>query len=163
MYILDIVSLDQLDAQFNPTELEEDLKVDWARLDPPGFSHKPLQYVGTDNLQFSFDLLFDAMADGTSVEDIMRAHRFLKSVCYPKRGATNVKEGQAPRLLFVWPGFISLTSIITDLKFKFDRFNRAGTPTRFTVKVKIEEIRDTRLYGEDVRDEDTRGTPTVLA
>lgn len=156
MYFQDLRTLEILTAQYNPTELEEALGVEWARLSPPGFSHKHLQYVGTENLTYTFDLIFDAAVEGTSLTDILRARRFLMSLCYARRGAQNVREGQAPRFLFVWPTLVSLTAVISGaLTFKHETFNVRGTPTRFSVKMKLEEIRDVRLYSEDVRDEGT--------
>ena len=53
-------------------------------------------------------------------------------------------------MLFIWPRFISLTCVITALSFKYSRFRLDGTPVQFTAKVAFEEIRDVRLYSEDV-------------
>jgi hypothetical protein len=156
MYLVDLKSNEILTAQFNPPELEEELKVEWVRLAPPGLSHKPLQYAGTENVGYQFELLFDAGVEGVTLAEILRARQFLQSLCYAKRGATNVRGGQAPRVLFVWPNLVSLTSVISDLSFKYERFAFSGAPTRYKVKIKLEEIRDVRLYGEDVRDEGTR-------
>jgi hypothetical protein len=50
----------------------------------------------------------------------------------------------------VWPTIAILTCVITALAFKYRRFNVAGTPVQFTVKVSLEEIRDVRLVSEDV-------------
>lgn len=162
MYFQDLRTLEILTAQYNPTEMEEALGVEWARLTPPGFSHQPLQYVGTQNLTYSFDLVFDAAVEGTTLNEVMRARRFLMSLCYARRGAQNVREGQAPRFLFVWPTLVSLTAVISGaLTFKHETFNVRATPTRFTVKMKLEEIRDVRLYSEDVRDEGTQRVATL--
>jgi hypothetical protein len=150
MQIMDLRTEQSLTVQFNPSELEETIKVEWARMAPPGFSHKRLHYVGTDNVEFSFELVVDAMIEGTTLEETLRTRQFLQSLCYAKRGAKNVLEGQAPRALFIWPNLITLTAVIDELAFKYERFHVSGAPTRYTVKVKLEEIRDVRLYGEDV-------------
>ncbi len=140
-----------LTAQFNPTEFEEELKVEWARLMSVGLSYKWLQYVATDNTSLSFELLFDAGQPGSSLDTVAKARRFLRSMCFPRRGASSIREGQIPRLLFVWPNFITLSAVMCDLKFKFDQFALSGQVTRFTARVKIEEISDVRTYLEDER------------
>ena len=55
----------------------------------------------------------------TDLETIHRARRFLQSLCYPRRGAEDVVGGGPPRALFVWPGVISLTCVLTALSFKY--------------------------------------------
>lgn len=150
MQVLDLSSQEELTVQFNPTELEESLRVNWAHLASPGLSHQRLHYAGTENVAFSFELVVDAMMPETTYEEGLRTRQFLQSLCYPKRGAKNAREGQAPRVLFIWPNLITLTAVVSDLTFKYERFHHSGVPTRYTVKVKLEEIRDVRLYGDDV-------------
>jgi hypothetical protein len=150
MSIANVSSGDSIEAQFNPTELEEALEVNWARQTVPGLSHQPLQFVNTGNTKFTLELQFEAQNATTDVERNLRARRFLQSLCYPRRGATNVAGGGPPRVLFVWPTFVSLTCVIASLSFKYSRFNLAGTPIHFTAKVALEEIRDVRLLSEEV-------------
>lgn len=150
MVIMDLTSEESLLVQFNPTELEEGLQVEWARLASPGLSHKRLHYVGTDNVSFNFELLVDAAVEGGSLEQAAYTRQFLQSLCYAKRGARTVRDGQAPRALFIWPELATLNAVVGDLHFKYERFHLSGAPMRYTVRVKLEEIRDVRLYGEDV-------------
>jgi hypothetical protein len=150
MSIANVSSGESIEAQFNPTELEEALEVNWARLTVPGLSHQPLQFVNTGNLKFTLELLFEAHNPATDVDRNLRARRFLQSLCYPRRGAADVVGGGPPRVLFVWPTFVSLTCVIASLSFKYSRFNLAGTPIHFTAKLALEEIRDVRLLSEDV-------------
>jgi hypothetical protein len=162
MYIVDLrsaalppgqrPSIWRMDAQFNPTELEETLGVNWVRLNSLGLSHEILQYGHTESLKFSFELYWDALDDQIAFDKFLQARQFLQSTCYPKRGAQSIREGQAPRVLFVWPNFISLTCVIDRLSFKYKRFNTDGQPTLYTCKVDVMEIRDARLFSEDVLD-----------
>ncbi len=164
MSIIDIADPDQaeLTAQYNPADFEEILKVDWAKQKPPGLTHRRLHYTGTENPELSLDLVFDAHTDAisskTNVEDaitrLMDTRNYLRSLCYPRQGDSGVRDGQAPRLLFKWPKFLTLTCVITELSFKYERFHQDGRPTRFTVKVKIEGIiveDGIPLYSELVR------------
>jgi hypothetical protein len=150
MSIANVSSGESIEAQFNPTELEEALEVNWARQTVPGLSHQPLQFVNTGNLKFTLELQFEAQNPATDVDRNLQARRFLQSLCYPRRGAANVVGGGPPRVLFVWPTFVSLTCVIASLSFKYSRFNLAGTPIYFTAKVALEEIRDVRLLSEEV-------------
>jgi len=158
MFIRDLKTLERLEAQFNPDHLEETLNVEWVRLAIPGLSHRRKQYNYTDDHKISFELIFDALladVDGGGMQSIEDARRFLLSLCYAKRGAQRVQDGQATRVLFVWPKFMSLTCVITSLKFKHARFNVEGRPSYFTVSVSVEEIRDARLDSEAVRNDGT--------
>lgn len=152
LYITDLQTGDTIHAQFNPTDFEEYLRVDWPKHRVVGLSHRPMHYLGTENTEINFELYFDILVDnGTTIDTILNARKFLQSLCYARRGASDVRHGEAPRALFVWPNFITLNCVIDDLRFKYERFNYEGVPTRYCVKVKIEEIRDVRLYLEDVR------------
>jgi hypothetical protein len=139
-----------IEAQFNPTELEEVLEVNWARLTVPGLSHQPLQFVHTGNVRFNLDLNFEVQDPTVDLAQIHHARRFLQSLCYPARGAATVATGGPSRVLFIWPGMVSLTSVITTLTFKYTRFNVEGTPVQFTAKLGLEEIRDVRLTADEV-------------
>ena len=139
-----------IEAQFNPTGLEESLEVNWARHTVPGLSHQPMHFVNTGNTKLTLELNFDVQ-DGTSaLNDLYASKRFLQSLCYPRANASNVATGGPPRALFVWPGAISLTCVIGSLSFRYGRFNVEGTPVQFTARVTLEEIRDVRLTSEDV-------------
>ena len=150
MSIANIATGESVDAQFNPTDFEEALEVNWARQTVPGLSHQPLQFVNTGNAKFTLELNFEVQDPTTDLERIHLARRFLQSLCYPRRGAEDVVGGGPPRALFVWPGVISLTCVLTALSFKYGRFNLDGVPVQFTAKVTLEEIRDVRLLSEDV-------------
>jgi Contractile injection system tube protein len=150
MSIANVSTGESVEAQFNPTEFEEALEVNWARQTVPGLSHQPLQFVNTGNARFTLELHFEVQDPRTDLAQIHRARRFLQSLCYPRRGATDVVGGGPPRALFIWPNVVSLTSVVTALTFKYSRFNLEGTPVQFTAKVSLEEIRDVRLVSEDV-------------
>lgn len=152
MTIRDLGTTEIQEVQFNPTDLEEAISVEWARLKVPGLSHEVLQYDHTGNLKIGpIALVFDALGEGWSVDRLDNMRRFLHSICYSKKGAQSVREGEATRVLFFWPNFMSLTCVLTSLKIKHSRFNLQARPTYFTATVALEEIRDVRLFSEDVR------------
>lgn len=151
MSLVNTLTGDELEAQFNPTELEEFVGVNWNRLPILGLSHMPKQYQQTQNYKPSFELAFRAFDDrGNRLDDCMRARRFLMSLCYPARGGADVVSGSPPRVLFVWPTLISLTCTIDSLTFRHTLFNIQGTPIHSSAKVELDEIRDARICMEDV-------------
>ena len=155
MYFQDLKTLEIMEAQFNPAKLEEVLAVDWNRLVSPGNSHRRLQYNYTDNHKVTLELIFDALQAGDT-KQLVDGRKFLLSLAYAKRGAQSVREGEATRFLFVWPEMFSMTCVIASASLSHTSFNRAGVTTYMTVKLTLEEIRDTRLYSEDVRNDGTR-------
>ncbi len=162
-----------IEAQFNPTDFTESLVVNYSRQKVPGLSHEVLQYVNTSNLSFNLELFFDARkavrssVEGTvtggaapgapktgpsedEVNRILEARRFLHSVAYPRRVPQLVVGGGPPRLLFLWPGIIALTTVLTSLSIALEQFAPSGHPIQFRATVTLEEIRDFRLLTDDV-------------
>lgn len=161
-------------AQYNPQDLDESIDVNYAKLPVLGMSHQVMQYQYTDNYKTNISLFWHSMhgdlrpANGKQPDgpyNIVASHRearnTLMSWCYPKIDAANILGGAPPRLLFVWPGQISFTCVITALKFKTVRWDVLGNPVQWSADVAIEEIRDTRLSQSEVRQFGTiRGSST---
>ncbi len=153
-------------AQYNPTELQGGLGVNYARLSPRGLGHQVLQYSSTDNLSYTVNLFFNASdpeeGDNNTSKQVGRnleARKFLHSLCYPRR-AGNLRSGIGPpRALFVWPGIISMTMVVTALSETLQRFSKTMVPIEFIVAITLEEIRDARILSDEVRATGTeRGT-----
>ena len=140
-------------AQFNPTQFEEQLDVNYAAQTVPGLSHQPLHYTFTANHKIAIDLFFrgDDPERQAYVEDM---RRFMLALCYP-RAATLVAGGSPPRALLVWPNVLSMTTVVRSLRIRNTRFAIDGKPMEFTASVSFEEIRDFRLLSEDVREQGT--------
>ena len=149
-----------IEAQFNPTELDENLEALYNRLQVIGQSHQPMQYLGTGNHQFSFELAFRAIDNqGHSLLDQVMARRnYILSLMY----ATRTGNGSPPRVLFVWPGLAALTCKVTTFKGKHTFFNKKAYPVYGAYQIGVEEIRDVRLYSEDVLKTGTIRPATAL-
>ena len=158
VFLSSIANNDFIEAQYNPEELEELVGTTYAKLVVPGLSHSVKQFVNTDDYQANFTLRFAS----TSVEDHERnlvARRLLMAWCYPRADQNALGRAGPPRVLFVWPTLVSLTCVITKVRFKHTRFNLSMTPTLMEVAVQLEEIRDTLLLSDAVADKGTeRGT-----
>ncbi len=140
-----------LEAFFNPTEFEENVKPEYAKIKTLGNSHEIHQYQGTTSHGFSFDMSFSAFDDqGARLDDVAFARKFLLSLCYSSRSAKTISQGTPPRVLFVWPSVVSISSLIQSVRIKNTDFAKNGRITRFTATVSLDEVRDERLYAEDV-------------
>lgn len=144
-------------AQFNPTELEEQIEVNYARQTVPGLSHQVLQYINTNNVRFTFELYFHA--GNGSLAANLEARRRLESFCYPNADGHDVAEGGPPKVLFVWPNVVSILAVISSLEFKYTQFNNKGTPIAWTCRVALEEYREVRLLSDEVAELGTQRAP----
>jgi hypothetical protein len=155
MSLADLRTTEALEVQYNPTEIQEDLSVNYTELDVLGLSHLPLQYKNTSNAGFSFDFeLFIHRNAGLLYEptfDVPGSRNFLRSLCYPPPGAQDVSGGAPPDVLFVWPNFASLICKLRGLKMKHVMFALDGTIIHTICSVTLTEVRDFRLTSDDVR------------
>ena len=143
-----------LEAQYNPSELEETIGAAYAKLVVPGLSHKVKQFTNTEDdvLKFKLDYVVD---DGgpAAADRLIAARLFFKTSVRPRRNIGAVSSGGAPRLLFFWPNFMSMTSILVAASLKYTQFNSTGRPIRMSVDVTLEDVRDTIILADDFFDE----------
>ncbi len=159
MSIVNLATGEQLDAQFNPEEIQESIGAVYAKQAVPGLSHQVKQFVHTEDLTVSFTLLWSGF-DGPARHALnMDARRFLHAACYPRRTAGSLAYGGAPRLLFVWPELYALTCVLTKATFSHKQFRLKGAPVRFSCAVTLEEIRDALVSMEDVLEVGTERSP----
>ena len=151
MSIVNLVTDEQIEAQYNPTEFDETVGAAFARQAVQGLSHQVMQFSNTENYKCNFTLFFSSVSGGPFTQKaIERTRRFLMSMCYPRRTAGTVRSGGAPRALFVWPNLISLTCFVTSVKFNHRRFNLLGKSVDYSAAVTLEEVRDALITSEDV-------------
>lgn len=162
-----------LEAQFNPEKLKEKLDVEWSELEVQGMSHRPQQYGGTANHEFKFTLQFNCVDNGggdmvtndpsllnqpravsgstqNRQGDILLARNYLLSMAYGPRGRQDIVGSSPSRFLFVWPGLVALTAVLHSLEIEHTQFDLQGRPMIFDADITIKEIRDVRLYSDDV-------------
>lgn len=151
MTLVNAVTLGTLEVQYNPAELEEALGVNFQRQTILGQSHQQMQYVNTENEKFTFDL-FNCATDAGPVgyEKMLSDRKFLLAACHPVGAAGTLEKAGTPRLVFIWPGLLSLTCYLTSLKFKYTQFNKLSQPTAWVASVGLEEVRDVRVSMEDI-------------
>jgi hypothetical protein len=139
----------------NPTELREQVQVNYSRLQVPGLSHEILQFSSTGNVTLPVELYLNKyFARAVSAEDdpdILAFKRFLQALTVPAGGASDVASGGPPRALLVWPGLVSLTCVVTSLEFRYEQFGARGEVLVYRAQVNFEEIRDVRMTSEEMR------------
>lgn len=135
-------------AQYVPQKVTEELSSNLEKLKVLGMSHEPLQYASTSNHKLSLALEFngDPKKGTTAAEQ----RRFLLANHYPSRSSRNVKSGGPSGIVVDWPNLFSLVCVQMKIAIEHELFLPDGTPRRFTAKVDFEELRDFRLYAEDV-------------
>lgn len=154
--------IDTIFAQFNPEEIREQLRSVWERITIPGLSHQRLNYVSSDNYKTRFTLKYDATGrDQATQEEFEDNRKWIHAHFHPRGGADSILGGEAPRILFIWPGLISLTAIIDGADFRLKRFSSELKLLAWEVAIELSEIRDARLTFEEVRVQGTqrRGSP----
>lgn len=135
-------------AQYTPTRVQEELQANFERLKVMGLSHEVLQYTGTSNHKLSFTLDFNG--DPSTGQTAQQQRLFLLSNGYPSRKSRNVKSGGPSGIVVDWPELLNLTCAQLAVKIEHDLFLPSGAPQRFSAQVSFEELRDVRLYSEDV-------------
>ncbi len=135
-------------VQHTPTKASEELSSNYEHLKILGLSHEHLQYSGTGNHKLAFPLEFNgAPAFGQTAMD---QRRFLLANQYASRSARNVKSGGPSGIVVDWPNLFSLVCVQMSVKIEHELFLPDGQPLKFTAQLAFEELRDLRIYAEDV-------------
>lgn len=187
--LVNVRTRQRVTVQFNPASLQIGLQVGYQRQTVLGMSHQPLQYTHTGNVKIPLELfsLIDSdletdraptprffangqrpgagfnrndIPEGRSLEQVRARENFFQSLCYPEAGAGTVRRGAPPRVIVVWPKYLSMTCVVTDWRTTVERFNVAGDPVVLQHKLGLEEIRDVRLSSSDVLTAGWRRTET---
>jgi hypothetical protein len=150
---LQIASLDekiQVEAQYNPRELQLDIHVPWAKHDVLG-SKRPkqdaaasrgqrhIEFTGADSRSLSLELLFDGFETGKSIEPFIETLEALASVRDAQ--SPDPKLRRPHRCIVVWGdrGLRPFRCVIESVSVKYTMFDRNGTPLRASCSVKLME------------------------
>lgn len=155
MHLVDLRTGEDRTAFFNPSQLEEQVSVNYARQTIPGLSHQPLQYVNTNNHGIELDLY----AAGHSVTERQLMddwRRFLLSLCYASESADSIQNGAPPSVLFIWPRVFSMRIRIMSVRIVHKDFVIGGETRRWAAAISFEEDRSARITSEEVRRLGTR-------
>lgn len=154
--LVNVLTGEAMECLFNPTQLTEKCQVNWNRLAVPGLSHQVLQFQGTSNRQlvgveFYLDAFFAMQQADTS--NIMAFRAFLRALTVPPTGTEGVLATAPPRVLVLWPGILTVECVVASVEFQYRQLAVDGRVLVYTATVTFEEILDTRVTSEQLRQE----------
>lgn len=154
--LVNVLTGEAMECIFNPTQLVEKLQVNWNRLAVPGLSHQVLQFQGTSNRQlagveFYLDAFFAAQQAGAS--NVMAFRGFLRALTVPPAGTEGVLATAPPRVLVLWPGVLTVECVVASVEFQYRQLAVDGRVLVYSATVTFEEILDTRVTSEQLRQE----------
>ncbi|WP_434345734.1 peptidoglycan-binding protein [Myxococcus virescens] len=154
--LVNVLTGEAMECLFNPTQLVEKLQVNWNRLAVPGLSHQVLQFQSTSNRQlagveFYLDTFFAMQQADTS--NIMAFRAFLRALTVPPAGTAGVLATAPPRVLVLWPGVLTVECVVASVELNYRQLAVDGRILVYTATVTFEEILDTRVTSEQLRQE----------
>lgn len=143
--LLNMETQEPVSLQGNPNDLKIALSADYTEFDVIGSSFKPMQYVGTSNIELSFTLQIipETLDEFETAHDL---EYFLYGLLYPSEPG-----GSPPDVLIMWPEYLTLHVKFTSLSVQWSAYNDLGTPTIGTIACTVKNVRATRLLGGDIR------------
>lgn len=141
---ISIASLDtgiQVDAQYNPKELQIDKSVPWQKPSQANQSNEngiSLEFTGADGRSISVELLFDGYETNSPVNGEVDKLNTMASVLDPDSKDENLRR---PHLCLAKWGLTlpAFTCVIESLSIKYTMFSDEGSPLRATCTVKLKE------------------------
>lgn len=154
--LVNVASGESIECLFNPTQLSEKLQVNWNRLAVPGLSHQVLQFQSTTNRQLSgVEFYLDRFfaAEQSTDMNILDFRAFLRALTVPPEGTAGVVTTAPPRVLFIWPDVVTAECVVASVEFQYKQLAVDGSVLVYSASVTFEEILDTRVTSEELREE----------
>ncbi len=134
-YIVDVVTRESLEFQYNPDEITDEKSTDFAAIKVPGMSHPRYQYVSGEARRITFKVSF---FKGRVKEKVA----WLQSLLYPQHEKTMLKNAPHKVLFFfgdLYPGTLCVVRQARTRYFHmFDKDNLL--PQHAEVELTLEEI-----------------------
>ncbi len=154
--LVNIATAESVECLFNPVQLVEKVAVNWNRLVVPGLSHQILQFQSTGNRQFAgvefYVSRFYAMEQPSDV-DILTFRAFLRALTVPSEESEGVSTTAPARVLFLWPNVLTMECVVSSVEFLYKQLAADGAVLVYTASVTFEEVLDTRITSEALREE----------
>lgn len=138
-------------APINPEVIDVSVSPEWARHAIPGIVLDGLQWVRTRSREtrLRFQYTQRAQIDPGSSMTPRVFNSFFHSLAYPL-----TFEGSPPDIWLMWPGYMSIFGIATDIRIGADRFTTSrGDPlSMFAELTLVDRFRSTEsnLVGQDI-------------
>ena len=85
--------------------------------------------------------------------NILDFRAFLRALTVPPEGTEGVAATAPPRVLFIWPSVVTIECVVASVEFQYRQLAIDGTVLVYTASVSFEEILDTRVTSEELREE----------
>ena len=134
-YIVDVVTRESLEFQYNPGEINDEKSTDFATIKVPGMSHPRYQYVAGEARRITFQVSFFK-------GPVKQKVAWLQSLLYPQHEKTMLKNAPHKVLFFqgdLYPGTICIVRQVRARYFHmFDKDSLL--PQHAEVDLTLEEI-----------------------
>lgn len=134
-YIVDVVTRESLEFQYNPDEITDEKSTDFATIKVPGMSHPRYQYVAGEARKISFKVSFFK-------GPVREKTAWLQSLLYPQHEKTMLRNAPHKVLFFfgdLYPGVMCVVRQVRARYFHmFDQDNLL--PQHAEVDLTLEEI-----------------------
>jgi hypothetical protein len=132
----------QVEAQYNPKELQIDKTVPWAKHNKANANGLQLEFTGAEGRSMSLELMFDGYETKTSIQDKVASLEEMASV---RDATSSTDDKRRPHhCVVVWGTVMGGTDnkfkcVIESMSTKYTMFLSDGTPVRATVTLKLKE------------------------
>jgi hypothetical protein len=142
--VVSIASLDthiQVDAQYNPKELQVDKTVPWQKKSQANKTQETgiqLEFTGAEGRSLTLELLFDGFETKSSVAGKVETLNTMASVLEP--GSADETKRRPHLCVVTWGSTVpTFKCVIESLSVKYTMFSDQGVPLRATCTVKLKE------------------------
>lgn len=142
--VVSIASLDthiQVDAQYNPKELQVDKTVPWQKKSQANKTQEAgiqLEFTGAEGRSLTLELLFDGFETKSSVAGKVETLNTMASVLEP--GSADETKRRPHLCVVTWGSTVpTFKCVIESLSVKYTMFSDQGVPLRATCTVKLKE------------------------
>ncbi len=134
-YIVDVVTRESLEFQYNPDEIMDEKSTDFATIKVPGMSHPRYQYVAGEARRIAFKISF---FKGPVKEKVA----WLQSLLYPQHEKTMLKNAPHKVLFFFGDLYPGTLCVVRQARTRyFHLFDKDSLlPQHAEVELTLEEI-----------------------
>ncbi|MHB1000749.1 MAG: hypothetical protein ACYC27_16025 [Armatimonadota bacterium] len=134
-YLVDIVTRESLEFQYNPDEITDEKSTDFATIKVPGMSHPRYQYVAGEARRIAFRLSFFK-------GDVKKKVTWLQSLLYPEHEKTMLRTAPHKVLFFFGDLYSGVPCIVRQVRVRyFHMFDQTNLlPQHAEVDIVLEEI-----------------------
>lgn len=145
-YLVDIVTRESLEFQYNPDEITDEKSTDFATIKVPGMSHPRYQYVAGEARRIAFRLSFFK-------GDVKSKVTWLQSLLYPEHDKTMLRTAPHKVLFFFGELYSGVPCIVRQVRVRyFHMFDQANLlPQHAEVDIVLEEIVSKSISYREVR------------